>query len=555
MGEFANSSENVAAPNATCATALVSPLVTPLNVNECDPRIGDSAAEDLKILLVDDDRASLKLTSRLLERDGYCVTTAYNGQQAHDLILKTQPDLVLCDWEMPEMNGPELCREIRKNAPSASIYFIFVTARNGVNDVLEGFASGADDFLTKPINRGELLARVTAAARRLEIERKLRVASQIDPLTRVLNRREFRKRTQTEWDRSVRHNCQLACVMLDLDFFKRVNDVHGHAAGDVTLSAIAGLLRDGCRASDLVSRYGGEEFCVLLPETDEAGAMIWAERLRIAVEEIAIPVPSGVLGVTASMGVAERLEDTDGPDAMIEMADQALAVAKRSGRNRVVRFSCLDPMPVLLEEDQAADPLHATLARDAMSPAIFCPREHDTLRHVTEVMLQLRINSAPVIDQDGRVTGILTESDVLTRTADGAGWDLTVREAMEQTVVCYDESAPLEQVYQFLARSSIPRVVVVQEQCPVGVISRATLLRWFHNWTRTQGNANGNGEDSRKVSRAESRAGILETAQVIADRVEEMKRHLASTDEDFVPCVVGEATRLQSLVNDLLGYC
>ena len=509
----------------------------------------------LDVLVIDDDPAALRLITKFISAAGHRVAQAENGLQAKGLILEEPPDLVVCDWDMPQMDGLELCREIRKQQLPQYVYFLLLTGKSATNDLVEGLAAGADDFLSKPIDQAVLLARIEAGSRVLKMERQLRLQSHCDPLTGVLNRRAFHGRFVQEWERAVRYGHPLSCAMIDLDFFKRINDTHGHAAGDTTLASIASVLEGRCRKSDILCRYGGEEFCVLLPETDEAGACEWAERVRVAISEAQIGIGDGILKVSASIGIAERMGDTETPEQLTELADQALAVAKQSGRNRVIRFSSLgEPLLELSERYELAGPLDGVTAHDAMSPAMFCPTQDDAVRHVADIFLQLRMNSAPVVDKGGKIAGIVTESDLLTRTTRGEGWQERVRDVMNKDVVCYEESTPLEQVYRFLARVSIPRVVVVNSGRPTGVISRATLLRWFRNWMEAHPDTIDLPSECSDTKLECRKSGIIRTADMAAQRAREISNRVVQ-DDDFVPCVVGEATKLQSLVNDLLGYC
>ncbi len=515
-------------------------------------------AQPLNVLVVDDDPAALRLIAKIVSSAGHRVLQAENGRKARDVILQEPPDLVVCDWDMPELDGVALCREIRQQELPQYVYFLLLTGKSGTGDMVEGLAAGADDFVTKPIDRAVLLARLEAGARVLRMERQLRTVSQTDALTGMLNRHAFHERFDQEWERAARYDHPLSCVMVDLDFFKRINDTHGHATGDATLVAVASLLTSQCRPSDILCRYGGEEFCALLPETNEAGGAEWAERVRVAVTEAPIHAGDVALRVTASLGVAQRLEDTASPERLVELADQGLAVAKQSGRNRVVRFSSLnEPMLDPRDKQAVAGPLDGVSACDVMSVAIVCPNQDDTVRQVADFFLQLRLNSAPVVDETNTVVGIVSQADLLTRTALGGGWGDRIRDVMRTDVVCYEEETPVEQVYQFLSRVSVPRVVVVNQGQPTGVISRGTLLRWFRNWAATHDESGA--EDRRACSAREHqrrRVGVIKTAEAAERRAAHLRhRMIVEEDSDFVPCVIGEATRLQSLVNDLLGHC
>jgi CBS domain-containing protein len=261
--------------------------------------------------------------------------------------------------------------------------------------------------------------------------------------------------------------------------------------------------------------------------------------------------------VAASLGVAERLGDTAAPEQLVGLADQALATAKQSGRNRVVCYSSLhEPMPSLSDSKQSHRPLACVLARDVMSTAILCPNQNDTVRQVADFFLQLRVTSAPIVDDAGMLVGIVAEADLLTRTVLGEGWEDKIGDVMRTDVVRYEENTPVDRIYEFLSRVSVPRIVVVSEGRPSGVISRGTLLRWFRNWVSVRREAADHHSDWSDAERACRRAGIVNTATTTARRAAQLARRIEKEeDNDFVPCVVGEATRLQSLVNDLLGHC
>ena len=228
-------------------------------------RIFDSSMTpaNYRVLLVDDDPAMLRILSKWLAKAGYPVRTAVDGQEALEAIELECPDFLVTDWEMPRLDGLELCRRVREMLLPHYVYIIFLTVRTGAKEMIAGLENGADDFLTKPVTEGELLARMRSSLRVLELERRLSVMAHTDSLTGLLTQRSFYESLEKEWHRAKRFHLPLSCVMMDLDFFKQVNDVHGHQAGDSVLKFVAELLVDNCRASDTVCRYGGEEFCTM----------------------------------------------------------------------------------------------------------------------------------------------------------------------------------------------------------------------------------------------------------------------------------------------------
>jgi diguanylate cyclase (GGDEF)-like protein len=454
---------------------------------------------------------------------------------------------------MPGLDGLHLCRRLRQENLPFYVYVLLLTAKSRSEEMVEGLDAGADDFISKPINRVVLLARLKAGARTIAIERRLRDLARLDPLTGAMNRRSFHERFSTEWDRASRYGHPLSCAMIDLDFFKKTNDTYGHAAGDAVLQAIARLLESHCRTSDVLARYGGEEFCVLLTETDEAGAAAWAERGRMAIAEARIPFSDQILSVTGSLGVAARPPDITGPEALVALADQALSVAKESGRNRVVPFSTLADRGLDSPDHPAMHaPLDKVLARDVMAAAVYCPHEHESVDCVADLFLQLRLNAAPVVDDQSRLVGIISENDILAVAASNACLNMPIRECMKTNVVQYHEETPAKDVFRFLSRASVPRVVVVSEACPTGVISRATLLRWLRNWS----NVHRQSDSAPSTAPVPMRqAGILQAADAAGDCLAALRSHLATHNSDFVPCAVAEATRLEDLAHDILAHC
>jgi len=304
-------------------------------------RMPDGTAMDTSfrtILLVDDDPTMQEFLTNVLESAGYVVRLATSGEQAFDAVQEECPYFVITDWSMSPVNGIEFCRLLRKTDLPHYVYVVLLTGKSKTDDIVTGLSAGADDFITKPVSRGELLDRLQAGARVLELESRLSELARSDPLTGVLNRRTFHQLLEMEWSRSIRYRHPLSYVILDVDFFKKINDSYGHLAGDSVLKSLASLLCELCRQPDYVCRYGGEEFCILLPETDVDGAHLWAERCRAAVAATEFSFGGHDISVTASYGVAQRNDDTESAEELLDSADRALFVAKRSGRNRVSVF-------------------------------------------------------------------------------------------------------------------------------------------------------------------------------------------------------------------------
>jgi len=490
--------------------------------------------EASNILLVDDDLTMRRLLGAHLELAGYCVRTATDGREALAAIEQDCPDIIITDWDMPGMNGLELCRQIRAQQLPHYVYILFLTVKDSHREMVRGLHAGADDFVTKPVQRDELLARLHAGARVLELERRLSHMARTDSLTGLYTQRVFYELLEKEWCRATRYGMALSCVMVDVDFFKRINDVYGHPAGDAVLRTIAGVLADECRASDTICRYGGEEFCIALPETPESGALQWAQRVRERIEAEIVSWEGEDIRVTASFGVAQRYDDTQTALQLVDLADQALLVAKRAGRDRVVAYQSLN------------EARHLSL--EGSGP-------NDTVGHAAEFFLQSRINSTPVVDDEGRLVGMIADKDLMAALVSLDCWTRPVRELMKPNVITYDEATPIHVIYEFLCRVSIFRVVITSGDRPTGTISRGSLLRWFRNLLLASGlvQTEEAAAPQPSVDANLTRQRLVETVRALAHQAKALDEHL-QVDDDLVPRIVGAATGMQDLVDDLLAH-
>ncbi len=298
----------------------------------------------MKILVAEDDALSRTLLQRTLQRAGYEVIAVEDGCRAlAELCREDPPRLALLDWIMPGRDGIEVCREVRRRKEHAYTYLILLSSRETKQDIVQGLESGADDYLTKPYDTDELKARLRAGERILELEDRLvearesmRFQATHDVLTSLWNRGVIVELISRELVRSRREKCNSAVMMCDIDHFKEVNDQHGHAAGDDVLREVARRLQNSVRSYDMVGRYGGEEFLVVLNKCDPASAVSRAENLRNTVASRPVMLATKSVKITISVGVALS---TDFPnrdaDDLLHAADMALYDAKDSGRNCV----------------------------------------------------------------------------------------------------------------------------------------------------------------------------------------------------------------------------
>ncbi len=299
----------------------------------------------MKLLIAEDSMSMRVMLQVLTDQWGFETVLAEDGHQAWGLLSGDDaPGLVLLDWQMPGLNGLEVCRRVRAEQTEDPPYIILLTGRNETTDIISGLEAGANDYITKPFDNGELKARLQVGRRMLEIQRQLIDAKQAlafqashDALTGLLNRGAIMQSLEQEMARARRQSQPLHVGLLDIDHFKQVNDTHGHLTGDAVLREVAGRLQVTLRPYDRVGRYGGEEFLVLLNGEAEHPEGLF-ERLRHAMADEPFVHEQLSLPITISCGVVTYIPQRDGRDgdALLAAADAALYGAKETGRNRTV---------------------------------------------------------------------------------------------------------------------------------------------------------------------------------------------------------------------------
>jgi diguanylate cyclase (GGDEF)-like protein len=305
----------------------------------------------MKVLIADDDPVSCSILERKLSSWGYDVVVCADGISAWEALRsKGAPRLAILDWMMPGLSGLEICRKIRERPVDSYTYILMLTAKDRKEDILTGLDAGADDFLIKPFDPHELDVRLRIGRRILDLEggllrsrEALRIEATYDHLTGVWNRGAAMQSLEKELARGQREAKPTGLIMADLDHFKRINDTFGHQAGDATLREVARRIRRLLRRYDTIGRYGGEEFVIVLPGCDAAGAERMANRIRDQVEADPVKTMEGMIEVTISLGVANT--DAGNPltaNMLIRAADIALYRSKREGRNRVSMATAAD---------------------------------------------------------------------------------------------------------------------------------------------------------------------------------------------------------------------
>jgi len=305
------------------------------------------------ILVIDDSGMARQEVIQILRQNspGTTFFEAADGIEGLKMALNKPIDLMICDVEMPGMDGFKFLHMLSHRDELQDIPVIMVTGREDAEAKIRGLEQGASDYVTKPFDSGELLARVRVQLKIKSLQDKLKKSNQMllelshtDPLTGLNNRRSMMEVLDKEFERSTRKHSPLSLLMLDIDHFKKINDTFGHQQGDAVLQALATLLKEHLRQYDLAARFGGEEFALVLPDTNENDAGMVAERIRQSIEKMRPDDLPAEFCLTASFGVATSPNEALAcPDDLIREADNALYQAKRSGRNRIERMEKKTP--------------------------------------------------------------------------------------------------------------------------------------------------------------------------------------------------------------------
>jgi len=286
-----------------------------------------------KLLIIDDSKAVHALVKARLACEPVDILSAHSGEVGAAMARDAAPDTILLDVEMPFPVGFEVCRRLQADPATSSIPIIFLTGASTTEEKVRGLELGAVDYITKPFDPAELRARVRASLRTKYLLDLLAKKAQIDAMTGLWNRAHFEQRLATELSLAERKGYTFSIVLADVDHFKSINDRYGHPCGDAVLRMVAQVLVDSHRLEDIVCRYGGEEFVMLLPATSSDSAVTVAERSRARIADSVLPHGQDRIQVTCSFGIASTEEGTGAE--VVRQADQALYAAKRAGRDRV----------------------------------------------------------------------------------------------------------------------------------------------------------------------------------------------------------------------------
>lgn len=405
------------------------------------------------------------------------VDSANQGERAIELVSQSLKDglpysLAFIDVRMPPgLDGIETTRRIWELDPEIQVVICSAYSDYSWHEIVEKLDdSNRFLILKKPFDNIEV-RQISSVLHSRWVE------SRSDFLTGVLNRRAFLGHLTRQRKLAIESGNPLSCVMVDLDYFKRINDVFGHAAGDSFLVAVANELCQLCGKSDLICRYGGEEFCILLKGKTEAEALDWAEMARAKLNQLIVDTGDAKIGVSASFGIASLQNETKHDNSLfLNAADQALFAAKESGRNCCVTFSGIDQCES--NPPSVLSLFKEVTAKQIMKP-IFSVNDSDSLRDATISLSRDTTSVIPVVGKEGGIVGVLSQQDLLLSLSANGSDEMTIKEIMQANSVCYSEDASLLDIYDFLTRASISQVIISKDDKPSGTISRSTILEWL----------------------------------------------------------------------------
>ncbi|MCH8043391.1 MAG: diguanylate cyclase [Planctomycetes bacterium] len=492
----------------------------------------------------------------------YEIDTALQGQEGLVLVkaavAESRPfTLAFVDIQMPPgWDGVETVQRLWEADPNLLVVLCTAHTVYTWDEIVQRLPK-VDRFfiLKKPFDTIEVRHFSAALTARWELARS-------DRLTGVLNRTAYYQCFVNEWQIADSDGSPLSCALLDIDGLKQINDTHGYAAGDAVLCAVAEKLAGACQGGGYVCRYGGGEFCVLLPGMDRREARGWARQICRDISAKPIPVEVASLQVTLCAGVAQRTADMSRPESLVERADQAKLVAKQSGQGQVlddvVALDCgtADRTGHLSGSDSTIrDPFRGFLTGNIMTSPVVSLQHDSPIQQAADFLLQLRINSAPVIDEQGELVGIVSEKDLLPQMLSPDAWSRQIKDVMQTNVICYDEDTPAWKVYDFLTQVTIRRVIVVKDKKPTGIISRGTLLRWFGNWgVADMLRARSQTDHLRAAHNRRSKDNLGKVTENLVEQLGDLRLELTSDDDDPTASIVATATKIQDLAGEMLAY-
>lgn len=448
----------------------------------------------VSVLLVDDDATDFHLVKKLLTVDPRIdrIEHASNLVDAKSLCDRLPIDVVLLDLTLAEISGTACVREASRLMPEIPI--VALTSLDNEQTARKVLECGVQDYLIKPPSDAkEVVNRLVYAVQRHQLKQsdetliaRLSEAATTDPLTDLLNQGSIQAEAGRQFRIAKRSGAPLSIGMVDLDYFKAVNDNFGHSVGNEVLVSFANLIRSMVRASDYVGRVGGEEFCVILPNTDREQGAIWGLRTCEKIRNSPIETSAGPIEITVSIGLAAMDQNVVDARSLIDFADGALQCAKRNGRDRIssdlairCSSSAIHPPSSLAD----ARVFEQFTARDIMLPIAAKLKSTQSVAEVAKFMVDFRFDSLIVLDENDSLTGLITEEDIVAHLLRGGSWNAPIANATSRGVG-FSADATLGKVWEFFQRVPVRRLVVHdRDSQPVGMIHRGQVLRWCVNFS------------------------------------------------------------------------
>lgn len=433
-------------------------------------------ARPLSLLLVTEDRRFLRQLSRFLQAFGYQLHQVADKHQAAFALEGLRPDLLIVDAD-PELAGAlELCRLASGQDRLGYIYTVLMIRQAKASDLRQALEAGVDDFLAKPVVYAELLVRLRAAARMLEFERRIRQQADLEPVCGLPSRAAFFRQLERERRALDGHTPRAACVLLDVDYFGRINHRYGHTAGDALLGNVAAKMRELWAPPASLASLGGGQFAVLLPDSSDVDATSLAEQVRQALAATEFFVGEDSVRLTFSLGVAALESGDRSPQQVLERAATALQIAKNSGRDCVVQFGQFDGETGAWSELAAPGKLfERTVARDVMTPWTLQLQADHGLRESLALLRHARLNAAPVVDGQGNHVGVLFDSQRLQKPGDGDRRSRRVAEVMATDVPCCEEDTSFSRLMEIFTQDACSLIGILHNGKPTGFVTAEGL--------------------------------------------------------------------------------
>ena len=431
-----------------------------------------SGSATLTFLIVTENRALARQLSQFLSSVGYQAIQASQPDLALAAVEARSPEIVLIDFGLASRDDWQLCRTMTEHYGETGPFKILLADQLVDDQAQEALEAGIDDVLQKPISYGELLSRSRAAARVLEFDRRVCQQRRVDTVTGLLNRSAFIAQLQNQWIISTGTSSRVACAVLDVDFFSRIQRAHGTAAGCGLIRAVAQELDSHRVGWEVLWHLGEDRFCKMLPGANDLTAFDWAERTRQVLSGTQFKLGDSHVRITVSVGVASS-DTARNAEELLEHATAALEAAKSSGRNAVVRWSELGHEP---HESYGLDKLfERTVAGDVMTPCSIVLQADEQAERAAQLLDRTRLEAIPVVDADGRLLGLCRRP----HAEHGAGGDEShefVEEVMTRDVQQFSRTDDFGTVMRFFTDDPLALAAVVEDGRPVGLLNCDSLL-------------------------------------------------------------------------------